>query len=78
MGPISFEPPYTNIRFSRFCAGKLLETREEVRGIVQNHTTKLKAQGLNDMDNVCGGHTSKRVYESMAKSCDVVSVKVNF
>lgn len=78
MGPIEFERPYANIRCSRFCYGKLLGTREDLREIVGRYMTELQAQGLGNMDNVCSGHTTKRVYDSMAKSCDFVSLKLQF
>lgn len=78
MGPIGFELPYGNIRCSRFCYGKLLSTREEIREIVGHYMTELHAQGLGNMENVCSGHSTKRVYDSMSKSCDFVSLKQLF
>lgn len=73
VGPIEFERAYANIRCSRFCVGKLLETREGIRQIVRQYKNELQEQGLGNMGNICSGHTPKRVYESMAKSCNVVS-----
>lgn len=74
MGPIAFEKPYKNIRCSRFCYGRVLSAREETRVILKKYLTDMQAQGLGNMDeNVCIGHSIKRVYDSMAKSCDFVS-----
>lgn len=59
------ELPYTNIRSSRFCFGRILFLREEVRQIGSKHKDIIYAQGLATLENLCLGHALKRVLESV-------------
>ncbi|ODN04533.1 Cap-specific mRNA (nucleoside-2'-O-)-methyltransferase 2 [Orchesella cincta] len=72
IGNVRFERSYKNIRCSRFCHGRLLSDREEIREISKHYVKDMEMNGLKSMENICMGHNIKRVYKSMAKSCDVM------
>ncbi|CAL8123797.1 unnamed protein product [Orchesella dallaii] len=72
IGNVKFEKSYQNIRSSRFCPGRLLTDREQVREICKRYMKELEFNGLKTLENICMGHSLKRVYKSMAKSCDVM------